>query len=580
MNSHVMVGTEVFDLNRAIDAATRVVDAAPEDHPNLAVLLSDLGNLAWRFKHTDSIDDLNRAVDITTNAVDASPEDHPDRAGQLNHLRIWLGMRFDRTGSLDDLNHALSSYKEGYRCLTAPPSTRTHPASAAADILTSQQDWEGSSQLLRDAVYLIPTRMLADFAGLAAKAAATALHAKQGAYHALQLLELGRGHPSLANEFVTLPEKAFTQLITRIQAQPGFNTFHLPPTEHELKAAANPDPVIIVNLSPYRCDAFLIERDRIRAIELPNLTLVDAKRQAVHLRQSAETGADITSQLEWLWDTTCQPILDALGLRQPVTDNSWPRVWWISTGHLGQLPLHAAGRYTRTSSETVLDRVMSSYAPSIKALLHGRRHRTRNAVEGQKDSALIHCLSLQLDPITPRLRKNDVLEHLNRCRIFHFAGHGETVLTEPSQSRLLLEGWQTDPLTAGDLRDSRLQENSPFLAYLSACSTGANDTLQLADEGIHLVSAFQLAGFRHVVGTLWKVSDKACVDAARVLYETLRSEGMTDAAVCRGLHRAIRAVRDGQIEGGQARDATLVSLGTWTRGWTNYYWVPYIHYGV
>ncbi|PHH85693.1 hypothetical protein CDD83_61 [Cordyceps sp. RAO-2017] len=42
----------------------------------------------------------------------------------------------------------------------------------------------------------------------------------------------------------------------------------------------------------------------------------------------------------------------------------------------------------------------------------------------------------------------------------------------------------------------------PFLAFLSACSTGAGDTARLADGAVHLVNALQLAGFRHVVGVV------------------------------------------------------------------------------
>jgi len=105
-------------------------------------------------------------------------------------------------------------------------------------------------------------------------------------------------------------------------------------------------------------------------------------------------------------------------------------------------------------------------------------------------------------------------------------------------------------LTVAHLRDQRLQENPPFLGYLSACLTGANEADTLIDEGIHLVSACQLAGFRHVVGTLWEVSDRHCVDVARVLYETIRDEGMTDVALYRGLHRAVRALRDRHKERG------------------------------
>jgi hypothetical protein len=101
-------------------------------------------------------------------------------------------------------------------------------------------------------------------------------------------------------------------------------------------------------------------------------------------------------------------------------------------------------------------------------------------------------------------------------------------------------------LTVGDLEDQKFQENSPFLAYLSACSTGANKAGQLADEGIHLISALQLTGFRHVIGTLWEVSDRHYVDAAGFLYETLKEKGVTDEAVCLGLHIAVRALRDGR----------------------------------
>lgn len=52
------------------------------------------------------------------------------------------------------------------------------------------------------------------------------------------------------------------------------------------------------------------------------------------------------------------------------------------------------------------------------------------------------------------------------------------------------------------------------------------------------------------------------MDVARVLYETLVDEGMTDVAVCRGLHRAVRELRAGHIEAGEeARKAFHLDLG-------------------
>jgi CHAT domain-containing protein len=316
----------------------------------------------------------------------------------------------------------------------------------------------------------------------------------------------------------------------------------------------------------------------------------------------------MSALLEWLWDAICGPILEALGFQNAVLDNVWRRVWWVPTGLLSQLPLHAAGYHTQGSKRTVIDRVISSYASSVKALIYGNRYHCRQPARPPSDHALLvamHetpglstnrtlpfvateaemftnlCPSLQLKLITPQPRKDDVLRQLGLSRIFHFAGHGKSDPTEPSKSCLLLEDWKTNPLTVGDLRSRKIQQEPPFLAYLSACSTGANEVSGLLDEGIHLVSAFQLAGFRHVVGTLWEVSDRHCVDVARVLYETICDVGMTDWAVCLGLHQAIRALRNTRVEKAhEDRDATLVDSRNQTRDQIEFSWVPYVHFGV
>ncbi|KAI3333352.1 hypothetical protein F4824DRAFT_249132 [Ustulina deusta] len=48
----------------------------------------------------------------------------------------------------------------------------------------------------------------------------------------------------------------------------------------------------------------------------------------------------------------------------------------------------------------------------------------------------------------------------------------------------------------------------------------------------------------------------------------MRDEGMRDVAVCRGLHRAARAVRDGGIEAEPTRNATLMGETAEVRGVT------------
>jgi len=659
----------IDDLDRAINVADQAVNAIPEDHPNRASQLDSLGNwLGRRFEQTGSIDDLNRAINVAAQAVNATPEDYPSRAGWLDSLGNWLGRRYEQTRSIHDWDYRLSSYEEGWHCLTAPPSVRISLARKAAQIRALEHDWEGSSHLLQQAVETLPDvsprwlkhtdkqDMLADFADLASAAAATALNAGKSAYNALQLLELGcsiiaslviktcgdisdlkQKYPNLAHEFISLRNELdspgdkvlissinmfsweslsrrrrkavqeLDKLRSQIRAQPGFENFHLPPSINMLKAAACPDPIIIVNLSPYRCDAFIIERHQVRVLRLPNLTLEQVHQHAQDLRLPYRLATLPTLLLEWLWDVIARPVLDALGFQKPITDDTkWPHVWWVPTGLLSQLPLHAAGYHTNGSSETVLDRVMSSYASTVGALIYGRKLHFQEPARPVSDHALLVamretpnlpdngnlpfttdeveivkalCPSLQLRPIIPSLRKDNILQELQACRIFHFAGHGLSYPVEPSRSCLLLEDWITNPLMIGDLCNYKLQENPPFLGFLSTHSPLGTE-LGPSGNGINLVNAFQLAGFRHVVGTLWGVWDMHCVDVARVLYETLRDEGMTDVAVCRGLHRAVRALRDEEIKAQGTRNATSIGGMTEAQGTMNAHWISFVHFGV
>ena len=142
---------------------------------------------------------------------------------------------------------------------------------------------------------------------------------------------------------------------------------------------------------------------------------------------------------------------------------------------------------------------------------------------------------------------------------------------------------------------------SPFLAFLSACGTGRIKTNELLDENVHLISACQLAGFRHVVGTLWEVHDEMCVDISRITYEGIRDGGMTDLSVRQGLHQACRELREQWLKSSMetrgelkrfnrnksagrehARDVDLSDeedeLGPTSRA--PLHWVPYVHFGI
>ncbi|OCK98480.1 uncharacterized protein K441DRAFT_654679 [Cenococcum geophilum 1.58] len=86
-----------------------------------------------------------------------------------------------------------------------------------------------------------------------------------------------------------------------------------------------------------------------------------------------------------------------------------------------------------------------------------------------------------------------------------------------------------------------IRQYAPFLAYLSACGTSQFRDERSVEESIHLISAFQLAGFRHVIGTLWKVNDELCVDMARIMYEEMRDGGMTDESMCWGFIKLLES---------------------------------------
>ena len=135
----------------------------------------------------------------------------------------------------------------------------------------------------------------------------------------------------------------------------------------------------------------------------------------------------------------------------------------------------------------------------------------------------------------PRAARDAVLAALPAGRWAHFACHGASDLANPSASCLLLDD---QPLTVVDV--ARLRLDGAGLAFLSACST-ARPGGRLADEAIHLASAFQLAGYRHVVATLWPVGDQHAVDLAADIYTALTAAGEGDLAGA--VHAAARRMR-------------------------------------
>ncbi|MGW9497021.1 CHAT domain-containing protein [Streptomyces prasinus] len=617
---------EPADLDASIDTTRDAVDTTPGDHPGRTHYLANLGAAlltrngpVLSYEHGRLAGESSQDALASYTEVARSPLAPPT-------VRIRAAMAAGRMLAWPDAAEGAEFLELAVRLLPGVAPRRIGRG--------DQQEAVG------------------EFAGLAGDAAAFTLMAigrplPERAAHALSLLEAGRGvllgqaletrgdltelrrlHPDLAARFTELrdrldetPEQTdpydeprdpraaaarwrgsatddrhrlareLTATLARIREADGFSGFGLPPTAHELRAAADEGPVVVFNVSVYAVHALLLTDSGVDALHLDRL---DGERlsevaEAFHtaLRTLSErkdkteqkaAQKELTRILEWLWDHVTEPVLSALGFdRRPQNPDDASRLWWVPSGPLTQLPLHAAGYHTDAADDpcrrTVLDRVVTSNAPTVRALHHARG---RAAAAARPNSALVVAM-----PTTPghgRLEhavaearavcerlpdpmllmtaggrsavpdtaptKAGVLDLLPGCQIAHFACHAESDATDPSRSRLLLRDHADDPLSVAGLAPVVL--DTAQLAYLSACHTAATGNERLLDESIHLTSAFQLAGFPHVVGTLWSIDDGAARTIAECFYDGLRAEDSTldTRRAAHALRSAVRSVRD------------------------------------
>ncbi|RMJ08168.1 hypothetical protein CDV36_012227 [Fusarium kuroshium] len=591
-------------------------------------------------------------------------------------------LRYERDGQMLDFEKALDCFRSA---MCQPNASSVDQLTAGATMLQNcltHSHWQDafeaaefvferiSNLALRSLDNEDKQHLLGLMAEVASDGVAAALFANKGCLAALNLLEQGRGvlaesieamrvdimqlqeqYPDMAQEFVRLRDelegaasdsddeegisrsdqryktgKEFDKLIGDIQALPEFSSFLGPPSEGEIQDAAKDGPLVVINVSKYRCDALIVEKHQTRVMPLPNLSREEITKRA----KKSDLGNH--QILEWLWNTVAGPTLEALGLNGTPAEENWPRIWWIPTGPLSRFPLHAAGHHRQGVGETVLDSVVSSYSSSIKAIIHGRARRRASidpsqallvAVEntlGQRPLRFATqergelrelCGSMELTPVEPIREKERLKECLQLCKIFHFAGHCSTNYHNPLNSHLFLDDGDANPLRVSDLLDINLHKSSPFLAYLSACGTGQILDETFIDESIHLISACQLAGFRHVIGTLWDVEDGFCVKVAKITYKEIGDGKMSDESVSRGLHKASRKLRDDTLgdlrefrkAGRQSRsdrtlDGGVTNMRDDGRGGLSRKpkfvdsddeddletglldWVPYVHFGV
>ncbi|MFD9719093.1 CHAT domain-containing protein [Streptomyces sp. NPDC059076] len=380
---------------------------------------------------------------------------------------------------------------------------------------------------------------------------------------------------------------------------PGF----LERPDPEALCAGLPGPVAVVNVSRHRCDVLLVDPGGVRLLPL-RLDLEAVQRHAALYLAAARTfeerastgaaplGVGVTGPFNrvlgtvtgWLWETVAFPVLEALAVPKTEGGGLRPRLWWCPTGPLALLPLHAAGRHT-TPGESVIDRVVPSYTPTVAALAASAaagastaRPRMLAVLADRVDgvahlpgadihSALISaCFPGATVLGSGQARSERVVSQLSTHTLLHVMCHGSHDPYRPERSGLLLED--------GVLPVSALAAERTDAAFVSltACQTATLDPLT-SDEVISMAGAMVFAGWRQTVATLWPVDAAETTAVTSLLYGIGPSpsgspgapaaEPFTPDRAARRLHDAVMSRRS-------------LTRAPQARLWA---WAPYLHIG-
>ncbi|KAF8269756.1 CHAT domain-containing protein [Lactarius quietus] len=334
-------------------------------------------------------------------------------------------------------------------------------------------------------------------------------------------------------------------LIPRIQALPGFDSFLTSPSFDTLRSAASCGPVVIINHSRWRSDILILLHNTPpsliptpanfyrRASGLKNKLLASRAKYGLDSSHYDETLAFVLAKLYKLVGKPVIARLRQLNVREQ------SRIWWCPTSVFCSLPLHAMGPIPSDDGERryFLDLYICSYTPTLSALIQSRHRmpgsrsseRPSLLLVAQTDSSLptvkgeiqvvqdlnIEVTSLISEAATPAA----VIDGFRHHQFVHFASHGTLEAGKPFEAGFEL--YHHERLTL--LKIVRAHLPTAEFAFLSACHTAEVTEGSIADEVIHLAAAVQYCGFRSVVGTMWAMLDQDGPELAKNFYRALFS---------------------------------------------------------
>lgn len=625
----------IDDLDKAICIGEAAINATDEENPLRACFLNNYGSgFMLRYDRIGSADDLQEAFTQFTESLYESSSLHLNcLIGGLQATDIAImdkdyfqGAQFlteclalfpsiiPRSGSYED-HLCFLRFISGLGSLTSSVFLRDRRP-ALESLLALEQTRGVISSLLLDSrsdVSMLHERqpnICSEYSRARESIARSTLIAPFNNADCLQRLGLP-GLPGFPAGIYTLGTLARSLEIRAldvhkalIRKQPEFDRFQLPPTDPGLRDLARYGPIAIFNVTHVGSDALLITENNIQVLPLPQLILQDlqeyvsrdmggnrSRRDAklVSIDGSSNVTEEIkkntqAESMRWIWDVAVKPVLGKLGLlwqhRPPPV---LPCLWWVGGGLMALLPLHAAGEHSLGSTENTMAHVISSYAPTLKALQFARK-KTWVPPMAKKSKVLVVVMhktpghdDLNVADEIAAIRQHigssasvevlegptvtAVLDEVIDSSMVHFACHGFLDTERPSKSALLVGTGSVEELRLKDLQ--QLDHQLAQVAYLSACSTAEIGARNFIDESIHLASTFQVVGFRHVIGTLWGAYDRAAVVVAAKFYEHLLKQDLnTVSSVPRALHRAVLDLK--------AKDGNSDNISLWA---------PFIHMG-
>ncbi|KAJ7144006.1 CHAT domain-containing protein [Mycena epipterygia] len=428
--------------------------------------------------------------------------------------------------------------------------------------------------------------------------------------------------------------KQWAETIEAVRKLPGCEDFLQPKKMACLQKAAKRGPIVILLADQTKGSAFLVTSSDVQCVDLPEISLPVAREYAelfrIFSRNSvadlngflaanqiavesnydksaawANLGSGLNAQregslkiefdqyLKWLlktlWAVVVKPVLNALKLiksSHPGKSCQQSRLWWCPTGPFVFLPVHAAGIYDANSTDHVSQYVISSYTPTLTALLNSPSHMAASfKMLAVAEPNALGCSPLpgteeEVRRIKDRVPgawfnsmshrpANDIAVHLQDSSLVHFACHGIQDENDPLNSGLMFSDRRLKVSEIMQKKNNDPRKRGMSLSFLSACETAKGDH-KTPDEALHLAASLMFAGFSGVVATMWNMHDSDGSKVADEFYKRLFEGCKPDSTppvlpdltmAAEALHFAVNKLRE-------------------EPGMSFRRWVPFVHYGV